>query len=175
MMPQPTPAPIHDIVDALPLPGVEPWVWIAAAAVGCALVAGAVLFFFLRRPPPPAPTPRERALAALAEFGQSDLPLYDFAVGVSDVLREYIYEAFGILATRQTSIEFLEAVRANPAFTERERAALAGFLETADRIKYAREEGGGDARGQLLADATELVRSGGSAVPPAPQTQEVPA
>ena len=38
----------------------------------------------------------------------------------------------------RTSIEFLEVLRDNPAFTNNEKAALSDFLESVDLLKYAR-------------------------------------
>lgn len=159
--PAPTPVPIHDIsgpIAFFPYP-----IWMVAAAVLAvlALAALAVWLFMLRRKPVKRLTPAGKALAQLArlraEVETSDP--YPFSIAVSDVLRIYLRDEYGLSATTQTSREFLETVRTKNVFNEEERAALAGFLEKADLIKFARMHATSADCSALLEQADKLVRS----------------
>ncbi len=161
MMPtqQATPAPIHDIAEPVwffPYP-----VWMIVAA-GLGLLALVVLIVWLaRRPAKVRPlTPREKALAILARLGQegAQADAYAFGVQVSDVLRTYIRDHHGLDAITQTSVEFLETIRANPVFTAAEKSSLAEFLEKADLLKYARLSADAEDIQALLDAAGRLVR-----------------
>ena len=54
------------------------------------------------------------------------------------LLRTYIRDQHGLDAVTRTSVEFLEVLRDNAAFTHNEKAALSEFLESVDLLKYAR-------------------------------------
>ena len=101
--PSATPAPIHDIVGPLPFFSGPIWVIIAAFLV-VALLGGLLWWFLIRKKDKPL-TSREAALAALGKLREqvavgSD---HDFGIGVSDVLRRFLGEAFGLAAPRQTT------------------------------------------------------------------------
>jgi hypothetical protein len=158
-MPQPTPAPIHDITGPVWFFPYPAWVVVAAGIAFLALVG--LLFWLTRRKRPvPALTPRERALKTLeqlrGEAAASDS--YGFGVKVSDALRTYIRDQHGLDALTRTSIEFLEVLRDNPAFTDNEKAALSEFLESVDLLKYARQSAGAEEIRSLLEIAERLVR-----------------
>jgi hypothetical protein len=157
MMPQPTPAPLEDIVDVVQyFP--YPW-WVVAAGILVGLALLGLLAWWIFRPRPQAPlSPQARAVAALASLQGANLPPYEFAVRVSGILREYIDEAFGIRAVTATSLEFLESIKNHPRFGADERAALRDFLETADLLKFARMETDPAACDRLFAAAEALVR-----------------
>jgi len=111
------------------------------------------------------PTPREIALRDLGSLvgGAEGLDGYRLGIAASDILRTYCSSQFGLHATTQTSLEFLESIRDHSAFSEDERALLARFLESADLLKFARAEASGEDRDELLDRALRLVR--GEAVP----------
>lgn len=156
--PSATPAPIHDIVDVLPI-FPYPWWMIALAAVGVFCILGwAVWFFFLRRKPAPPLSPRARAVAALLQIQSEQFAPYEFGVRISDILRRYVDEAYGIRAVSATSLEFLESIRDNPRFSDAERASLREFLEAVDLIKFARVEPGGTELQSLFTAAEAVVR-----------------
>jgi hypothetical protein len=142
MMPaiaQPTPAPIHDIAGPVWFFPYPAWVVVAAGLAFLALVA--LLFWWTRRRRPVAPlTPRQRALQALEQLRREapEADSYNFGVKVSDALRTYIRDQHGLDAMTRTSIEFLEVLRDNPAFTGNEKEALSDFLESVDLLKFAR-------------------------------------
>ncbi|MGH8046896.1 MAG: hypothetical protein ACREKL_06590, partial [Chthoniobacterales bacterium] len=62
-------------------------------------------------------------------------------------------------ATTQTSREFLETARTRQFFNDDEREALAGFLDKADLIKFARMHATHADCAALLEQAENLVRS----------------
>lgn len=165
-IPPPTPAPIHDIAGPVwffPYP-----VWMVVAA-GLAFLALVGLLFWLtrRRRPAPVLTPRERALKALGQLrGEApESDSYGFGIKVSDALRTYIRDQHGLDALTRTSIEFLEVLRENPAFTDNEKAALSEFVESVDLLKYARQSAAADEIRSLLEIAERLVRGEHAAAP----------
>jgi Domain of unknown function (DUF4381) len=161
-VPQPTPAPIHDIADdmiAHLLGSGALSLWLVATLAFLALVA--LIFWLTRRKRPMAVlTPRQRALAALEALRRQgpEADSYGFGVEISDTLRTYIRDQHGLDAVTRTSVEFLEELRDNPAFTENEKAGLAEFLESVDLLKYARLPAAPDDIESLLTIAERLVR-----------------
>jgi Domain of unknown function (DUF4381) len=162
MMPptaQATPAPIHDIAGPVwffPYPA-----WMAVAAGLAFLVLVGLLFWFTRRKrPAPVLSARERALAALRELRSeaSEADPYGFGVRVSDALRTYIRDQYGLDAVTRTSVEFLEALRDNAAFTNNEKVAISEFLESVDLLKYARQAAAAAEIRILLEIAERVVR-----------------
>jgi hypothetical protein len=157
--PQPTPAPIHDIAGPVWLFPYPVWAIAAAALVFLALI-GLVFWLTRRKRPAPLQTPRQRALAALEELRREgpEADSYAFGVKVSDALRTYIRDQHGLDALTRTSVEFLEALRGNAAFTDNEKTALSDFLESVDLLKYARLPAAAEDIRSLLAIAERLVR-----------------
>jgi len=159
--PAATPVPLQDIVGPVwfwPYP-----LWMTAAGGIAALVLLACLVWLIkkliRRKAPPA-TNRQKALAAL-EVLRADIAgseAHAFGVAVSDTIRRYIQSEHGLGATTQTSLEFLEAIRTNPVFSENEKAGLSVFLEKTDLLKFARASAAEIERLELLDIAARLVR-----------------
>ena len=63
---------------------------------------------------------------------------YQFSIRVSDILRKYVTQQYGLPATRQTSIEFLTALAKASPFSTEEKSLLEDFLNRCDLIKFAR-------------------------------------
>ena len=87
--------------------------------------------------PKPLP-PEQRALQELARLDASataDPAAYHTAL--SDVVRRYLAERFGLPATRQTTAEFLETVRRSGRLSAEQQALLRDFLERCDLAKFA--------------------------------------
>jgi hypothetical protein len=120
---------------------------------------------FLRKEQP-TPSPRERALAALSRIeGEVEkIVPYQFSIRVSDILRLYVVEQFDLPMTRQTSVEFLNAIAAVPNFGDEEKALLADFLNRCDLIKFARYQATTEDSRLLLDEARQFVK-GGALVP----------
>jgi hypothetical protein len=154
-----TPAPIHDIAGPVWFFPYPAWMVVAAGLAFLALVG---LLFWLTRRKRPAPvlTARERALAALRELrGEaSEADPYVFGVRVSDALRTYIRDQHGLDAVTRTSVEFLEVLRDNAAFTNNEKTAISEFLESVDLLKYARQAAAAEEIRILLEIAERVVR-----------------
>ena len=165
MMPptaQATPAPIHDIAGPIWFFPYPAWMVVAAGLAFLALVG--LIFWFTRRKRPAAVlTARERALAALRELrGEaSEADPYGFGVRVSDALRTYIRDQHSLDAVTRTSVEFLEVLRDNAAFTNNEKAAISEFLESVDLLKYARQAAAAEEIQILLEIAERVVRGEG--------------
>lgn len=159
--PAPTPVPLHDIVGPVwywPFP-----LWMTVAA---AVVLAALLYFIFRivirllgRKGPP-PSNRERALAALEKLrsGASGADPYAFGITVSDAVRRYIQAEYGLEATTQTSIEFLDSLRESPVFSDNEKDGLEVLLSRTDLLKYARSGAAGTELLDLLDISARLVR-----------------
>jgi hypothetical protein len=79
---------------------------------------------------------------------------------VSDVLRKYVTQQYGLPATRQTSIEFLNALAKGLSFSEEERLLLEDFLNRCDLIKFARYEATTSDSELLLQEAIRFVKGG---------------
>lgn len=155
--PAPTPAPIHDIVEVLPIFPYPLWMMLLAGAGLLAILALLVWWLFLRKKPLPPLSPKEKAIIAMNLLKEMTLSPYEFGVRISDVLRRYIDEAFGIRAVTATSLEFLEAIRENPRFSAEEQTSLREFLETVDLIKFARVEADGPELAKLFMAAEAVV------------------
>jgi hypothetical protein len=157
--PQPTPVPIHDIAGPVWLFPYPAWAVVAAAVAFLGLI-GLIFWLTRRKRPVPVLTPKERALKALEQLRREapEDDSYGFGIKVSDTLRTYIRDQHGLDAMTRTSVEFLEILRDNPAFTENEKAALSDFLESVDLLKYARLSAAADDIRSLLEIAERLVR-----------------
>ena len=169
MMPtQPSapPAPIHDIAGPVAFFPYPVWV-VILAAFGVLAVIGLFVWLTRRKRTARPLTPRQRALAAIEELRRqgAEAEPYAFGVRVSDALRAYIRDQYGLDAVTRTSVEFLEALRNNPAFTDNEKGALSEFLESVDLLKYARLSAGVDEIKALLDLAERLVHGEKAAMP----------
>ena len=154
----------HDIAPAIDYSLIPPWLIGVAAFVGLCLLGliGWWIARRLRRGTPPPPLPRERALAEL-ERTRPELYLvtpYQFSIRVSDILRRYVSEQFGLPLTRQTSVEFLEKLKGVSQFSEEEKQLLQNFLSTCDLIKFAQYAASRDESDQLLNEAILFVEGG---------------
>ena len=110
----------------------------------------------------PVPSPRERALAALHEIENEidRIHPYQFSIRVSDLLRRYVMEQFDLPMTRQTSVEFLNAIGGTAKFSNDEKSLLADFLNRCDLIKFARYEATPADSRLLLDEARQFVKGG---------------
>lgn len=160
--PTATPAPLHDIAGPLSIFPYPLWMVIGGALVLLALIGLAVWLTRRKRTARPL-TPRQRALAAIAELRREGVETdgYAFGVRVSDALRTYIRDQHGLDAVTRTSVEFLEALREHVAFTDNEKGAISEFLESVDLLKFARQEATPEDVEALLALGERLVAGEG--------------
>ncbi len=106
-------------------------------------------------------SPRQEALAALAELRDQQLPRHGqhdaFHVRLSQILRRYVADAFDIKALQGTSDEIIASVDAKPELRHR-RGAIARLLALSDLAKFARsyDDQGGE---QMIDQIADLVDS----------------
>jgi Domain of unknown function (DUF4381) len=153
----------HDIAAPVDYSLLSPWL-IFLGVVVLLTVIGLILWFVaksFRRPTPPQP-PRERALALLEQIRAQITTInpYRFSIRVSDILRRYVTEQFGLPVTRQTSVEFLNGLRGSSPFSEDEKSLLEGFLNRCDLIKFARYQATTSDSELLLEEAIRFVKGG---------------
>jgi len=153
----------HDIAPPVDYSLLSPWVVFVGVFIALAVI-GLIIWFVaksLRRPIPPQP-PRDRALALLEQIrAQIDtLNPYRFSIRVSDILRRYVNEEFGLPVTRQTSVEFLNGLRNSSSFSEDDKSLLEDFLNRCDLIKFARYDATTSDSELLLEEAIRFVKGG---------------
>jgi hypothetical protein len=94
-----------------------------------------------RRPPREYPLlPHELAARRLEEIRPLMQPASarEFGIAVSDIIRHYIEQRFGIVATQRTTEEFLQDVLESPNETlTAHRQTLTEFLRQCDLVKFA--------------------------------------
>lgn len=152
----------HDITGPLDYFLLRPWmIFCAVAAV--LLLTGLTIWLIKRwrNRPVVVPTPRQRALDLLAriETEIEKLTPYQFSIRVSDILRRYVTEQYQLPVTRQTSMEFLNALAAT-SFTGDEQLLLTDFLNRCDLIKFARYDATREDSRLLLDEAERFVKGG---------------
>lgn len=136
-------AELRDIGDPVDVPA--PWWWWALGVFAIAAAVAGYLWWRKRKqegePPPPPPPPHETALAALQALLAEGLPskgrIKPFYSRLSDLLRRYIEDQFGLRAPEQTTEEFLEAMRHSHAIEHAHKNLLKEFLHHADMVKFA--------------------------------------
>ena len=154
---------INDIAPPINYSLVPPWMifvgsLLVLTIIGLAVWYGRKLFHKEK----PVPSPRERALAALSAIEKEvdQIGPYQFSIRVSDILRRYVMEQFDLPMTRQTSVEFLNAISGTAKFGEDEKTLLADFLNRCDLIKFARYEATSADSRLLLDEARQFVKGG---------------
>lgn len=135
---------IRDIAPPLEIPSGYEWLWwTLGGIVVIALLAVAIWFLFARRKHvlivPPIP-PHERARRKLEEA----LSLYEqpkpFCTLVSDAVRLYLEERFGLRAPERTTDEFLNDLKRSAALLDPQKESLTEFLSACDMVKFAKYE-----------------------------------
>ena len=153
----------HDIAPPVDYSLLPPWVIFAGTFLALTTV-GLIIWLIAKRRkrPQPPQLPRDRALEALERMrDQIDrLNPYQFSIRVSDVLRRYVTEQHGLPVTRQTSVEFLNALTNASQFSTDEKSLLEDFLSRCDLIKFARYEATSADSQRLLEEATRFVKGG---------------
>ena len=153
----------NDIVPPVNYSLVPPWLIFLVSVLMLTIIGLAVWYGWkLFRKEKPMPTPRERALAALHEIEREvdRINPYQFSIRVSDILRRYVMEQFDLPMTRQTSVEFLNAISTAANFSDDEKTLLADFLNRCDLIKFARYEATPADSRLLLDEARQFVKGG---------------
>ena len=153
----------HDIASPVDYSLIPPWLVFVIAFVVLS-VLGLVVWWFVQRRKPELPpkAPREIALGDLEQIrGEIErMSPYQFSIRVSDILRRYVTQQYGVPATRQTSIEFLTATAKAPSFSTDDKSLLEDFLNRCDLIKFAKYEATTSDSDLLLEEAIRFVKGG---------------
>ena len=152
--PAPTPASpspqspvfLHDIKDPVSIQTLGAWIGRIAAV----LILGWLLWWAWNRwrknrpqpvaPPPPPPDARARIRLqeALQWIDQPER----FCTVVSEILRTYLEERFGLRAPERTTEEFLAELQTSGSLDLRHKQVLADFLTRCDLVKFAQANPG---------------------------------
>jgi hypothetical protein len=148
---------IRDIKGLVSVP-LEGWIWLLVAFVAGAT---ALIFWVIRRhrqpsplPVTPVPSAQELALAALERLRQDNPPVEMFYTRLSDIVRQYIEQRFGLHAPERTTEEFL----AEATLPAHSMVLLEGFLREADLVKFARHRPGPHDAARAFGAAEKFVR-----------------
>ncbi len=134
---------IRDIASPVGLPGEFP---LTPVLIGAAVViaAAVILLIRVRRrkqrvvPPPAAHEVALARLQRLIESGLADKQRYvELTVEISDILRHYIEDRFGLRAPERTTEEFLEEARAGLNIGAGKKEVLERFMRHCDLVKFA--------------------------------------
>ncbi len=153
----------HDISGPVDYFILKPWMVFCGVAALLLLIGLTIwLIKRWRNRPVAVKTPRQRALDLLArvETEIDKLTPYQFSIRVSDILRRYVTEQYQLPVTRQTSVEFLNALAANATFSPEEQTLLGDFLNRCDLIKFARYDATREDSRLLLSEADRFVKGG---------------
>jgi len=78
---------------------------------------------------------------------------------LSDILRNFLENRYGLVAPERTTEEFFQMIRLNPLFSDTQKQQLASFLKECDLVKFARlapEKSSGE---QSLIWVSELIKA----------------
>jgi len=153
----------HDIAPPVDYSLIPAWLVFVIVFVALSLLGLVVWLFAKRRKTPlPPKLPRQIAVEELERIGHEidRMSPYQFSIRVSEILRKYVTQQYGLPATRQTSIEFLSALAKASPFSEDERLLLEDFLSRCDLIKFARYEATTSDSELLLQEAIRFVKGG---------------
>jgi len=148
-------------------PGVDPWPWVLGALAVAVLIAG-VWYWRRRRPAAVEPVgvavpphvKARRALGKLRNAPRSTPPQVErFYVDVSQILRVYLEERYGMHAPERTTEEFLLEVEYSDDLGAAERASLRPFLTQCDLVKFARALPGEDVHAETFETAEQFVEA----------------
>ena len=132
---------------------------IAIIAILLVLAVLAYVFWPNTRPKvTPVPLPREIARMRLNEVKSAapSASIYDTAVGVSNVVRSFVEQQYGLKTVSRTSQEFFVELASTSCLNPIQKSSLQHFLSTADQIKFAHANLA-EERFHLVEQATNLI------------------
>ena len=154
---------IHEIAPPVDYSLVPPWLVYSGIALGLGIL-GLIAWLIQKRlrRPRPQQSARDRALQELKRIrGEMEtLTPYQFSIRVSDILRRYVTDQYQLPVTRQTSVEFLNALARTSSFSADEKSLLEDFVNRCDLIKFARYEATIEDSRLLLEEASRFVEGG---------------
>ena len=137
---------LHDIRDPISIQTIGNWI----GRIVAVLVLGWLLWWAWNRwrknrpkpTTPPPPPPDTRARARLQEALQWIDQPERFCTVVSEILRTYLEERFGLRAPERTTEEFLAELKTSGSLDLRHKQVLADFLTRCDLVKFAQANPG---------------------------------
>lgn len=156
----------------------EHWKPLAGGLAAVAILVALIIFLYRRsrRPtpqaPPPPPEPAHiRALLALEALQQRKLWQQEktkaYYTELTDILRGYIQERYGLPAMEQTTDELLTALRMT-SMARGHQELLAPVLRLADMVKFAKWNALPAENEQAMASAFRLIQETADTRPDAP-------
>ena len=157
-------AELRDISEPVDVPA--PWWWWPCVVLATVAALAAAVRWWRRRstvlttePDVPA---HEAALAAVDALVAEGLvargEFKPFFLRLSDIVRRYVEERFGLRAPEQTTEEFLAAMAEAPEILRGHQRLLRGFLEQADLVKFAEFVPGDDEVAGSVEAARAFIR-----------------
>jgi hypothetical protein len=135
----------------------SPWWYLGGAGVAVGAAAAVVLYRRRRRR---SEAPHERALRSLAAAGAMvDGDPRQFSFAVSEIVRQYVEEAFQVRAAHRTTEELLADLMLDRSPVALHRTALGEFLRYCDLAKFAGWSLSPADRAALVASAETFVRA----------------
>jgi hypothetical protein len=135
---------IRDIKPPVEIPNPWEWLWWSLGALVLAAIAFAVWRYWRRRQLQaplvieiPAHERARRKLEAALDLFDQPKP---FCIAVSDAVRLYLEERFGLRGPERTTEEFLVDLSKSAALTEAQKESLKEFLSACDMVKFAQYE-----------------------------------
>ncbi len=147
----------------------ENWPWVAGGAAALAALTTFVIWLVRRKRKPgqvkttvePEKPAHVRALLALDHLDKKKLWqqgfVKDYQSGVTDIIRGYIEERFGVPAMESTTDELIAALRLS-SMNAAQREQLANLLRMADMVKFAKWTPLPTENEQLMIGAVKLVQ-----------------
>ncbi|MBS1583800.1 MAG: hypothetical protein JST66_16495 [Bacteroidetes bacterium] len=157
----------------------EHWPWIAGGAAALAVLAGTIVLLVRRaRRPKPKRTVQEpekplhvRTLLALEDLDRKKLwqqgLTKQYHTDLTDILRGYVEERFGVQAMELTTDELMGALKLS-AMGAAQREQLGNLLRLADMVKFAKWAPLPAENEQMMAGAIKLVTDTTEQRPDAP-------
>ena len=117
------------------------WPWLGGAAVLLGVLGFAAALWQRRAAERRRITAWDRAMRRLEALARRGLPLPIEAdawyVELSDIVRRYMEDQYGVRAPELTTEEFLQEARRSADLSGARRELLSAFLERCDRVKFA--------------------------------------
>ena len=152
---------IRDIRPPVEVP--NPWelLWWTLGVLALAAIAFATWRYWRRRQMQtplvieiPAHERARRKLEVALDLFDQPKP---FCILVSDAVRLYLEERFGLRAPERTTHEFLEDLKRSSALTSQQKESLEQFLAVCDLVKFAKYEPGRPELEGLYKSALRLI------------------
>lgn len=139
-----------------------PWINLLLLALGLGALCGSYRLYEGRKVSP-SQTASEKGLKKLKALEKLKLPqkgeFESFYLQVTEIVRTYIEEAYGVSAPTLTTEEFLHSLEKKPLLKKREEIKLAAFLILADKVKFAKHPSSEKECQDMLACAKSLTKT----------------